>query len=94
MSGVGRVADETCRTREAAEAAIAKARSVRNEVLSHIAEFATRADKSVSSAVGMLTGQMWEMIAQIEAQMSRVAKEVTERLERDIEAVAMSMAQP
>ena len=72
-SNVGVVADETRRVRSVAEAAIAEAHSVRDEVSSRIAEFAKRADDSVSSAIGILTGQVQEMTAQTEAQASRVA---------------------
>ena len=54
FSSVRIVADQTCHTQAIAEAAIAEARSVCDEVLSRIAAFAKCADDSTSSAVGIL----------------------------------------
>ena len=76
FSNIGVVVDETHCVRSIVEAAIAEARSVRDEVSSRIAEFAKRADISASSAIGMLTGQMQEMIAQTEVRASRVDVDV------------------
>ena len=52
------VADKTCYAQSVAEAAIAEARSVRDEVLSKIAEVAKRSDVSVSNVTNVLTGKV------------------------------------
>ena len=58
VSGVGVVADQTRYARSVAEAAIAEARSVRDEVTSKIAEVAQRSDVSASNVAEVLTGQV------------------------------------
>ena len=61
MSGVGRVADETRRAREVAEAAIAEARSVHGEVQSKVASLTAHADASTAHAVEVLSGRVQEV---------------------------------
>ena len=92
FSHVGVIADQTRHAQSIAEAAIAEARSVHNEVSSKIAAFTKRADDSTSSTIGMLPRKMEEVTAQTEAQTSRVVAQVTQQLERELEAVATSMA--
>ena len=58
MSGVGRVADETRRAREVAEAAIAEARSVHGEVHSKVASLTARANASTMYTVEVLLGRI------------------------------------
>ena len=63
FSGVGVVADQTRHARSVAEAAIAEARSVHDEVSSNIAEVAQRSDVSVSNIVDVLTGKVQQVTA-------------------------------
>ena len=58
VSGVGVVADQTRYARSVAEAAIAEAWSVRDEVTSKIAEVAHRSDVSASNVAKVLTGKV------------------------------------
>ena len=58
VSGIGAVADQTRYARSVAEAAIAEARSVRDEVTSKIVEVAQRSDVSASNIAEVLTGQV------------------------------------
>ena len=92
LSGVKAVADRTRHAQSVAEAAIAEARSVRNEVLAKIAAFTKCADDSMSNAVGILTGRMEEVSTQTEVQASRVAADVTQQLGKEFEAAATSAA--
>ena len=71
FSGVGVVADQTRHAQAVAEAAIAEARLVREEVSSKIAEVAKRADVSTSSVVEDLTGKVQQVAAYSDAQTSR-----------------------
>ena len=58
VSGVGVVADQTRYARSIAEAAIAEAQSIRDEVTSRIAEVAQRSDVSASNVAEVLTGKV------------------------------------
>ena len=71
FSGVGQVADETRRTREVAEAAIAEARSMHGAVESRVAALSARADESTTHAVEVLTEQMRQTAAETEAKASQ-----------------------
>ena len=71
VSGVGMVADQTRYVRSIAEAAIAEARSVRDEVTSRIAEVAQRSDVSASNVAEVLTGKVQHVAAQVKAHTSR-----------------------
>ena len=64
MSAVGRVADETRRAREVAEAAIAEARSVPGEVQSKVASLTARANTSTAHAVEVFSGCVQEVAEQ------------------------------
>ena len=64
FSGIGVVADWTRHAQSVADAAIAEARSVRDEVSSRIAEIAKRADVSVSSVADVLTGKVQQVAVQ------------------------------
>ena len=55
FSGVGKVADETHRTRKVAEATIAEARSVHGAVESRVAALSARADESAAHTVEVLS---------------------------------------
>ena len=68
--GVGMVADQTHYAQSIVEAAIAEARSVRDEVASRMAEVAKRSDVSVSNIADVLTGKVQQVAAQFEAHMS------------------------
>ena len=63
FSGIGVVADQTRHAQAIAEAAIAEAQSVHEEVSSKIAEVAKRADVSTSSIAENLTGRMEQVVA-------------------------------
>ena len=71
ISGVGVVADQTRRAQAIAEAAIAEARTVCEEVESKISEVAKRADVSASGMADNITGKMREVAAYTDAQTSR-----------------------
>ena len=70
FSGVGMVGDQTCYAQSVAEAAIAEARSVRDEVTSRMEEVAKRSDVSVSNVADVLTGKVQQVAAQFEPQTS------------------------
>ena len=76
--GVGVVADQTRHAQSIAEAAIAEARSVRDEVLSKIAEVAKRSDVSVSNVADVLTGKVQQVAAQFEAHTSHAVRQVAQ----------------
>ena len=61
FSGVGVIAEQVRHAQSVAEAAIAEARSVCDEISSRMVEFAKRADDTASSAIGVLTGKMMEV---------------------------------
>ena len=67
VSSVGVVADQTRYARSVAKAAIAEARSVRDEVTSKIVEFAQCSDVSASNVAEVLTGKVQQVAAQFEA---------------------------
>ena len=70
MSSIGVVADQTRYARSVAEAAIAEAWSVRDEVTSRIAEVAQRSDVSASNVAEVLMGKVQQVVAQFEAHKS------------------------
>ena len=74
FSGVGVIADQTRHAQAVAEAAIAEARLVREEVSSKIAEVAKRADVSASSVAEDLTDKVQQVAAYSDAQTSRSVK--------------------
>ena len=74
------------------EAAIAEARSVRDEVSSRIAEVAKRLDVSMSNVADALTGKVPQVAVHFEAQTSQAIGQVAQQLEREVKAVAMSTA--
>ena len=93
FSGIGVVADQTRHAQAVAEAAIAEARSVRDEVSSKLAEVVKRADVSTSSVAENLTGRMEQVAAYSDAQTSRLVehlqsktREYVEGQRRDLEA--------
>ena len=92
FSGVGMVMDQTRYAQSIAEAAIAEARSVRDEVASRMEEVAKRSDVSVSNVADVLTGKVQQVAVQFEAQTSHAVEQVAQQLEREIQAVATSMA--
>ena len=67
FSGVGQVTDETRRACKVAEATIAEARSMHGVVESRVAELSARANVSTTHAVEVLTEQVWQTAAKIEA---------------------------
>ena len=92
VSGVGVVADQTRYARSVTEAAIAEARSVRNEVTSKIAEVAQRSDVSASNVEEVLTGKVQQVAAHFEAQTSHAVGQVAQQLEQEVRAVATGTA--
>ena len=92
FSGVGMVADQTRYAQSVAEAAIAEAHSMRDKVTSQMAEVAKRLDVSVSNVADVLTGKVQQVATQFEAQTSHAVGQVAQQLEREVKAIAMSMA--
>ena len=78
FSGVGMVANQIRYAQSVMEAAIAKARSVRDEVASRMAEVAKRSDVSVSNVADILTGKVQQVAAQFEAQTSHTVGQVAQ----------------
>ena len=78
VSGVGMVADQTRYARSVAEAAIAEARSVRDEVTSKIAEVAQRSDVSASNVAEVLTGKVQQVAAHFEVHTSHAVGQVAQ----------------
>ena len=78
FSGVGMVADQTRYAQSIAEAAIAEARSVRDEVLSKIAEVAKRSDISISNVADVLTGKVQQVAVQFEVHTSHAVGQVAQ----------------
>ena len=76
--------------RNVVEAAIAEARSVHGEVESRVALLAVQADVSTAHIVGVLSQCVQEVVEHSDAQASCVAGEVSQQLEKGLEAVAMS----
>ena len=87
FSGVGAVADQTHRAQSVAEAAIAEAHSVRDEVYVRIAEVAKRSDVGVSNVADVLTGRVQQVAAQFEAHASHAVRQVAQQLEQEVKAV-------
>ena len=87
-SGVGRVAEETRRVRELVEATTAEARSVRGEVESHVAQLAAAAEANAARTEERVSAEVKRVADYSDAQASRVAADVTARLENEIEAAA------
>ena len=81
FSGVGVVADQTRHAQSIAEAAIAQARSVHDEVSSRIAKVAKRLDVSVSNVADVLTGKVQQVAAQFEAHTLHAIGQVAQQLE-------------
>ena len=92
ISSVGRVEAEACCVCKIVEATTAEARSVRDEVESRVASLAALADASASHAKEVTEGRSREVAAYSDAQTSRIAVEVTQRLESEIVADATSTA--
>ena len=78
FSGVRVVADQTRHAQSITEAAIAEVRSVRDEVLSRIAEVAKRSDVSISNVADVLTGKVQQVAAQFEAHTSHAVGQVAQ----------------
>ena len=62
------------------------------EVESKVAELMHYADANTANAMNVLSGRVNQVTAQIEVQISRVATEVKQKLGKEIEATATSMA--
>ena len=92
MSGVGRVAEETLRVRGVAEAAIAEAKSVHEAVESKVASLTAQADASIALFTGVLSERVQQMAEHSDEQASCVAVEISQQLEKGLEAVATSVA--
>ena len=92
MSGVGQIVDEARRVHGVADAAIAEARSVHCEVKSKVALLAVQASASTAHIVGVLSQRVQEVVEHSDMQASRVVGEVSQKLEKGLEAVATSAA--
>ena len=85
--GVGQIADEARHVHGVAEAAIAEARSVHSEVESRVASLAAQANASAAHIVVVLLQHVQEVVEHSDAQASRIAGEVSQQLEKGLEAV-------
>ena len=92
MSGIGRVAEETLHVRGVAEAAIAEAKLVHEVVESKVASLTAQADASVVHITGVLSERVQQVAEHSDVQASRVAIEISQQLEKGLEAVATSAA--
>ena len=92
MSGVGKVADEAGCVCGVAEATIAEARFVHGEVESRVALLAAQADASTAHIVDVLSQCVQEVAEHSDAQVSQVAGEVSQQLEKGLETVVTSAA--
>ena len=92
MSGVGRIADETRCVRKLVEATSAEARSVHGDVESKVATLAAKADVSTAHAVEEMMGRAQEVAVYSDAQVLRIAKTITQQLEREIQPAVTSTA--
>ena len=93
ISGVGRIEQETHCVREMVEATTAEARSVHGEVesraLPHWRWWLTRVQACTAEEI---SSRVKEVVEYSDAQASRVAADVTQRLEQEIVAAATSTA--
>ena len=78
FSGVGMVADQTRYAQSVAEAAIAEARSVCDEVASQMAEVAKRSDVSMSNIADALTGKVQQFAVQFKVQTLQAVGQVAQ----------------
>ena len=92
ISSVGRVAEETLRMSGIAKAAIAEAKSVHEVVESKVASLTVQANASVAHITNVLSERVQQVAEYSNAQASRVAGEISQQLEKGLEAVAMSAA--
>ena len=92
VSGVGRMEEETHRVQQMVEATTAEAKSVRDEVESHVATLAAAADVNAACTVEEILSRMKEAVEYSDAQASHVAVDVTQRLQKEIVAAATSIA--
>ena len=76
MSGIGRIADKTRRIREFVEATNAEARSLHGEVESKVTTLAAKVDASATHTVEEMTGRVQEVVAYLDAEVSRVAETI------------------
>ena len=90
VSGVGRVAEETCRVRELVEATSAEARSVRGNVESRVARLAAASEVSTVRVAAEVDAKLAKVAKYSDAHASHVAADVTARLEKDIQVAASS----
>ena len=84
--------EETSHTRSVAEAAFAEVTSVRSQVESRVALLAAQAKASMAQAVGALSKCVEEVVAHSEEQTSCTVGTVFQKLEKNIEATAVSVA--
>ena len=92
VSGVERVAQEMRRIREMVEATTAEAKSMRDEVESHVATLAVAADASATRVSEEIASCVKQVAEYSDAQALCIATDVTQRLEQEIVAAATSTA--
>ena len=78
--------------REAAEAAIAEARSVHSAAKSKVAALLAHADQSTTHTVKVLLEHVQKMAGEMEAKTSRTIDMLVQQLEQEITAAATSTA--
>ena len=82
VSGVGRVEEETHCVHEMVEATAAEAKSVRDDVESHVVILAAAADASTTCANEEIASRVRQVTEYSDAQALRVAVGITQRLEK------------
>ena len=92
MSGVGIVTEETRQARGIIEAAIAKAKSVHDEVERRVASLVAQAEASSVHIADALSKRVGEVAVESEAKTLRSVGTVAQQLEKEIEVIAVSTA--
>ena len=81
ISGVGQVADEVRKARMEAVTAAAEAESAKGTIRSQAASLSAHAEASAAKAVEVMEGRVQQLAHESGVHTSRVAEEVTQRLE-------------
>ena len=92
VSGVGRVAQETCCVHELVEATSAEARSVRSDVESCVATLVAASKVSAVRVAADVDAKVAKVAEDSDTRASHVAADVAAQLENEIQVAALSTA--
>ena len=93
ISGVGQVADEVRKARKLRRRRwLPKQESAKGTIRSQAASFSSQVEASAAKAVEVMEGRVQQLAHESGVHTSRVAEEVTQRLEAEINAAATSTA--